>query len=496
MSLSLVKTELIQTVTQLSEKIIMNGQFFEAKTNQHYSVINPASLMTIGKLAICTVKEVNAAADAAKLAHLSWAKIPASKRGQLIKKCAQVLSENANLLAQIMSLETGKAFKTESIVEANLIADIFQYYAGLALELKGETIPYDPHILTLTLREPLGVVGAIIPWNVPLMLMATKIAPALVAGNTVVLKPSPEASFCVLKAVELMNSILPPGVLNVVTGDGSTGQALVNHPEIKKVTFTGSVESGRAVYQTAANKIIPVTLELGGKSPLIICEDADVDKTATRVIEGMRFTRQGQSCTAASRILVHKKIAKQLVERVVTKLNQLKIGDPLDNTTDIGTIISQRQFDKINSFLSLAEADPTLVIHYASSLPTEEYLNKGLFLRPCLITGIKNNHELCQKEIFGPVTTIIEWDNFHEAIKIANDTEFGLAAGIFTKDISRALQAVHQLEAGFVQVNQYQVFRPSMPFGGFKHSGIGKEASANAMIEHFTREKTVLINMD
>ncbi len=496
MSLPIIATELIQTIESLSSKIIVNGQLIKTATNQHYSVINPASLMSIGILAICTIKEISAATDVAKVTQVAWAKMPASKRGQLIQKCAQLLSENASLLAQIMSLETGKALKTESIVEANLVSDIFQYYAGLALEIKGETIPYDPNILTLTLREPLGVVGAIIPWNVPLMLMATKIAPALVAGNTVVLKPSPEASFCVLKAVELMNTILPVGVLNVVTGDGSTGQALVNHPDIKKVTFTGSVESGRSVYQTAANKIIPVTLELGGKSPLIICEDADIDKTATRIIEGMRFTRQGQSCTAASRILVHKKIAKQLVESVVAKLNQLKIGDPLDEATDIGTIISQRQFDKVQSFLSLAESDPTLTMHYASHLPEEEYLKKGLFLRPCLITGIKNSHVLCQKEIFGPVTTIIEWDNFHDAINIANDTEFGLAAGIFTKDISQALQAVHQLEAGFVQVNQYQVFRPSMPFGGFKHSGIGKEASSNAMIEHFTREKTVLINMN
>ena len=496
MTQPIIKTELIQTVENLSSKIIINGQFTEVKTNQNYSVINPTSLIAIGKLSICTVQEINAATDAAKRAQFSWAKTSASKRGQFIQKCAQILSDNAAFLAQIMSFETGKALKTESMVESNLIADIFQYYAGLALEIKGQTIPYDPNILTFTLREPLGVVGAIIPWNVPLMLMAMKIAPALVAGNTVVLKPSPEASFCVLKAVELMNTILPPGVLNVVTGDGRTGQELVNHPEIKKITFTGSVESGRSVYQAAANKIIPVTLELGGKSPIIVCEDADIDKTAARIIEGMRYTRQGQSCTAASRILVHKKIAKPLVESVVAKLNQLKIGDPLDETTDIGTIISQRQFDKICAFLKLAELDSTLTIHYASNLPTEEYLKQGLFLRPCLITGIKNNHELCQKEIFGPVTTIIEWENFEEAINIANDTEFGLAAGIFTKDISKALQAVHQLEAGFVQVNQYQVFRPSMPFGGFKHSGIGKEASSNAMIDHFTREKTVLINMN
>jgi acyl-CoA reductase-like NAD-dependent aldehyde dehydrogenase len=488
--------ELIKITQQLSKTIIINGKLLTANTTETYAVINPATLKEIGKLAICTQKEVNDATHAAKLAQPIWAKLPANKRSTLVRDAAQRMNEHVQLLAELISFETGKAIKTESLVEAKLIPEIFDYYAGLALEIKGETIPYDPTILTLTLREPIGVVGAIIPWNVPLMLMATKVAPALVAGNTVVLKPSPEASFCVLKAVELMNQILPAGVLNVITGAGDTGKALVNHPEIKKVSFTGSVESGRSVYQGSATKIIPVTLELGGKSPLIVCEDADIDNTAQRIIEGMRFTRQGQSCTAASRILVHKKLYNQIVDIVIEKLNKLKIGDPLDEATDIGSIISQRQFDKINYFLNIAEQDPNLTIHYACDLPKEDYLKKGLFLRPCLITGIKNTHELCQKEIFGPVTTIIEWENFEDAIQMANDTEFGLAAGIFTQNITRALQAAHRLEAGFVQINQYQVFRPSMPFGGFKHSGIGKEASARAMIDNFTKEKTVLINMN
>jgi acyl-CoA reductase-like NAD-dependent aldehyde dehydrogenase len=488
--------KLIKITQQLSNAIIINGELCIANTTEAYTVINPATLKEIGKLAICTLEEVNAATNAAKVAQPKWAKLPVNIRGSLVREAAQRINNQVQLLSELISFETGKALKTESLVEANLVADIFNYYAGLALEIKGETIPYDPNILTLTLREPIGVIGAILPWNVPLMLMATKVAPALVAGNTVVLKPSPEASFCVLKAVELMNQILPPGVLNVITGAGDTGKELVNHPEIKKITFTGSVDTGRAVYQASANKIIPVTLELGGKSPIIVCDDADIDNTAQRIIEGMRFTRQGQSCTAASRILVHKKLYKKIVDAVLEKLNKLNIGDPLDQATDIGTIISQRQFDKINYFLNIAEQDPNLTLYYACNLPKEEYLKNGLYLRPCLITGIKNTHELCQKEIFGPVTTLIEWENFDEAIQMANNTEFGLAAGIFTQDITRALQAAHRLEAGFVQINQYQVFRPSMPFGGFKHSGIGKEASARAMIDNFTKEKTVLINMN
>lgn len=490
-----MEPKLIELTQHLSQKIILNGKLTHIHTQETFSVINPATIKEIGKLAICTADEVNAAAQSAKNAQPTWAKLPANKRAALIREAAEQVNNDVNLLAQLVSFETGKAFKTESLVEAKLLAEIFGYYAGLALEIKGETIPYDPNILTLTLREPIGVVGAILPWNVPLMLMAMKIAPALVAGNTVVIKPSPEASLCVLKVADLMNKVLPSGVLNVITGEAETGKELVNHPDIKKITFTGSVETGRMVYQRAATKIIPVTLELGGKSPIIVCEDAHIEHTAQRIIEGMRFTRQGQSCTAASRILVHKKLYHPIVEAILEKLNKLNMGDPLDHHTDIGTVISKRQYDKINAFLNLAKRDNELTIHYANELPKKDYLKEGLFLRPCLITGINNSHELCQKEIFGPVTTLIEWENFDEAIDLANDVEFGLAAGIFTQNITKALQAVHQLEAGFVQVNQYQVFRPSMPFGGFKHSGLGKEASCKAMIEHFTKEKTVLINM-
>jgi len=489
------ENSLLEITKALSHKIILDAQLVGVKTPQTHAVINPATLAQIGTLPVCTKTHIDKAVDSAKKAQRTWAKCSASKRATLVRQASDAIAAQASLLADIMSFETGKALLTESRIEAQLVSEIFNYYAGLALEIKGETIPYDPHILTMTLREPLGVIAAIIPWNVPLMLMAVKIAPALIAGNTVVLKPSPEASLVVLKTVDIMNHILPAGVINVVLGDADTGALLVEHPDINKVAFTGSVESGRAVYQSAARKIIPVTLELGGKSPIIICEDVAIEPAAQRIVEGMRFTRQGQSCTAASRILVHKSIEKPIVDAVIKKLNALHIGDPLDEKTDIGTIISQQQFDKIQSFITLAENDSTLTLHYGSALPTDFALQKGLFLRPCLITGIKNTHTLCQQEIFGPITCIITWEDFQEAIAIANDTTFGLAAGIFTQDISRALQAAHQLDAGFVQINQYQVFRPSMPFGGFKHSGLGKEASARAMLDNYTKEKTILINM-
>jgi aldehyde dehydrogenase (NAD+) len=482
-------------ISQLTNKIIIDNHLAQASSSATLEVINPSTAEVLTTIAQCGQQDVDQAVHSSLQAQAHWKGLSANQRGQLVQQAGQCLKEKSEELAWIMSLETGKAIRTESRIELSVIADTFSYFAGLALELKGETIPFSPDMLSMTIREPLGVVGAIIPWNVPLLLMAMKIAPALVAGNTVVLKPSPEATLCVLRAAELINQVLPKGVLNVVTGDGTTGQLLVSHPKIQKVTFTGSVETGRKVYQTAAEKIIPVTLELGGKSPLIIFEDAELDKVVESIYEGMRFTRQGQSCSASTRIFVHESLHDDFVNKLLAILNTKIMGDPMEEATDIGTIISKRQFDKVNHFVSLAKADPALQVHEACQLPKAPHLSKGLFVRPAIVTGVDNDHELCQKEIFGPVVAVIKWSDYNQVIRQANDVEFGLAAGVWTRDLSKALQAVHQLDAGFVQINQYIVFRPSTPFGGFKHSGIGKEASLDSMLEHYTRTKTILINM-
>ncbi|MBS0236056.1 MAG: aldehyde dehydrogenase family protein [Proteobacteria bacterium] len=483
-----------KTVERLSGSIFIGGELQKVNNREQMQVHNPATMKIIGHIPACEEQEVEAAAASAAAAKAPWANTPAAKRGGLLQACARIISDHAEELAMIMSYETGKALRTESRVELGVVGDIFSFYGGLALELKGDTIPFSPDMLTFTLREPIGVVGAIIPWNVPLMLMATKVAPALAAGNTVVLKPSPEATFCVLRAVELLHKILPAGVLNVITGGAASGSSLVAHPHVEKIAFTGSVDTGRKVYQTAANKIIPVTLELGGKSPMIICADADLDLAVKSVFEGMRFTRQGQSCSASSRLLVHADLHDSFVAKLLAHIDTMIMGDPMDEQTDIGTIISERQFDTVQSFLKIAEADPDLKVHYATKMPTEAHLARGLFTRPAIITGLHNDHVICQKEIFGPVAAIVKWREFDEAIQIANSTEFGLAAGIWTRDLPRALQAVKRLEAGFVQVNQYIVFRPSLPFGGYKNSGLGKEASLNSMLEQYTKEKTVIIN--
>ncbi len=479
----------------LSGKIILDGSLQRASSDDTLPVYNPATMKQIGHIAACGLQDIDLCANTAYIAQKSWKKRKAQERGAIVTACGEVIKEHAAELAAIMSFETGKAIRTESLVELGVISDTFSFYGGLALELKGDTIPFDPDMLTYTIREPHGVVGAIVPWNVPLMLMAMKVAPALVAGNSVVLKASPEASFCLLRAAELMNKILPKGLLNIVTGGAETGKLLVSHPKIRKIAFTGSVESGRNVYKSAAEKLIPVTLELGGKSPMIVCEDADIDKAVLSLYEGMRFTRQGQSCSAASRLFIHESIHDEFVEKLLNILDEKVIGDPMDKKTDIGTIISKTQYDKVQRFIKLAEDDSSLKVHYGSKLPQDEKLTNGLFMRPSIVTGLNATHEICHKEIFGPILAVIKWLNFEDALREANDTEFGLAAGIWTKNLPMALKAAHELEAGFVQVNQYIVFRPSLQFGGFKNSGLGSEASLKSMIEGYTKEKTVIINM-
>ncbi len=484
--------DILESAKKLSNKVFIDGLLQNSQTTSEISVISPYSLEQIATIALCDKADIDLAVKAAQTAQKIWANEKPQKRSLVLRRCGELITKHSNELAQLMSFETGKALRTESLVELSVVEETFQYYAGLVLELKGETIPYDPNILSFTLREPLGVVGAIIPWNVPLLLLSMKVAPALAAGNAVVLKPSPEASLTILRAAEILSEGLPKGILNVITGDGTvTGETLVNHPNIAKVTFTGSVESGRKVGINAAKKIIPVTLELGGKSPFIIYSDADLEKAAQDVVTGMRFTRQGQSCSASTRVFVHEKLHDQFIEKIKAILEKMVIGDPLDMNTDIGTIISSRQFSTVKHFLEIAAKDSSLTIHEIGNLPQN---SKGLFLKPTIISGISNAHQLCQQEIFGPVMCVLKWNDEQEVITQANNTEYGLAAGVWTKDLNTALNAIKQLDAGFVQVNQYMVFRPSLAFGGFKNSGLGKESSKNAMLEHFTKEKLVLIN--
>jgi aldehyde dehydrogenase (NAD+) len=481
---------------ELSNKLLIDGALVPAVTGRAFPVVNPATQEQIAVAAEGTAPDVDVAVKAAQKAQKAWAKLAGRERGRLVHECGRLLNEHVEEIARLITLETGKAIRTESRVEAGVFADVLIFYGGLGSELKGESVPFKPGMLTITQREPIGVVGAIIPWNVPLLLMALKIAPALVAGNGVVVKSAEEAPLAVLRACQIMNQVLPPGILNILSGDGpGCGAPLVEHKGVGKVTFTGSVETGKLVYKMASDKLIPVTLELGGKSPMIVMGDADVDKAVDGAVIGMRFTRQGQSCTAASRIFVHDSIHDAFIGKLKAKVDAMKMGDPLDEATDIGSIISKQQFDKVRNYIKIGEEAPGAKALRCSAMPSDQKLAAGYFVQPVIFTGIANDNKLCREEIFGPVTCVIKFRDYEEAIRQANDTEYGLAATIWTRDLKTALDATQRLEAGLVQVNQNLVVQANMSYGGIKSSGLGKEATLESMLEHFMQKKTIILNL-
>lgn len=474
----------------------IGGRYTPSQSGRRFDVVNPATGEAVAEAADGDAADVEAAVTDAARAQKEWAKVPARKRGALVYQAANLIREHVEELARLVALETGKALRTESRVEANNVADIFEFFGGLGGELKGETVPFGPEVLNITVREPLGVVGAIIPWNIPMMLMALKAAPAIVAGNTVVVKSAEEAPLAVLRIVELMNRVLPPGVFNILSGQGpECGAPLVAHPLVKKVTFTGSVETGKIIARGAADKLIPATLELGGKSPMIVFADCDFEKTVAGALTSMRFTRQGQSCTAASRIFVERPIYDRFVEEMAKRVDAMVMGDPLDEKTDIGTIISPDQFAKVRGFIEEGQKTAGATARACSAMPKDPALRKGLFIQPTIFTGLDKSSRLVREEIFGPVTVIFPFDDAEAVLADANDSEFGLAATVWTNNLKIAMRFAHALEAGLVQVNQNLVVQPNLSYGGVKNSGLGKEASLESMLEHFTHKKTIMVNM-
>jgi len=481
--------------TALSGKHLIGGRFVPARSGQTFAVVNPATGIEVARAAEGDAADVETAVQDAASAQKAWAKIPSRKRGAMVAQCAGLLRDHVEELARLIALETGKALRTESRVEAQTVADILEFYGGLGGELKGETVPFAPNVLSVTVREPLGVVGAIVPWNVPMLLMALKVAPALVAGNTVVVKSAEEAPLAVLRICELMNRVLPPGCFNMLSGFGpECGGPLVAHPLVRKVTFTGSVEVGRIVSKAAAEKLVPVTLELGGKSPMIVFADCDFEKTVLGAVTSMRFTRQGQSCTAASRIYVERPIFERFVEALAAKVDAMVMGDPLDEATDIGTIISKDQFAKVEGFIQEGLATPGATGRACSAMPADPAMKKGLFIRPYIFSNLPDDSRLVQQEIFGPVTCMFPFDDPEAALTAANGTKYGLAASLWTNNLRIGLDLAHRLEAGLVQINQNLVVQANLSYGGVKSSGLGKEASLESMLEHFMHKKTIMVN--
>lgn len=480
------------------EFMLIGGQWLPALDGRVLLVENPARKgAIIGEVPRAGEADIDCAVQAATQAFPSWRKMAPRDRGKLMFKIADEMESKVEEISRLLAMETGNALKTQSRPEVVLTIDLIRYFGGVASEIKGETVPLGEGVLSYSRREPLGVVGGIIPWNSPVALGALKITMALTAGNTLVLKASADAPLAVLAMARICAQYLPPGVLNVVTGTGAVcGVALAKHPMVRKLSFTGSTEVGRTIMQTGGERIIPVSLELGGKSPQIVFPDCAHEQwVVDHVFYGMRFTRQGQSCTAGSRLFLHESVYEDFMERLAAKLGTLKIGDPLDESTEMGAIINEMQFSSVCSYVKEGMDQPNARLITGGLPPTEGPLSLGYFMEPTIIGGVANDWRVAREEIFGPVLVAIPWKDEEEAIRMANDSHYGLAAYIYTHDMGKGLRAAHAIESGFVQVNQGVGISPGHTYGGFKQSGIGREWSLEGMLDSFTQRKSITVNL-
>ena len=478
------------------ETMLIDGNWVAAAAGGELAVEAPGTRETIAMVPRGGSEDIDRAVKAAVAAFPSWMKVAPRDRGRLLQRIGDALEARVEEMARVLAEETGNALRTQARGEAKSAVDILRYFGGLASELKGETIPLGEHVLSYTRREPIGVVGAIIPWNAPVALAALKIAPALCAGNTLVLKAAEDAPLGVLMLARICQEVLPKGVLNVVTGLGEeAGAALSAHPSVRKLSFTGSTEVGKIIMRAAADRIVPVSLELGGKSPSIVYPDADEDWAVDGIIAAMRFTRQSQSCTAGSRLFLHADIFDSFLAKLADKTSKLKIGDPLDEASDIGAIINEKQFKKVCGYVEEGLNLPGSKVLFGGMPPKTGPLSRGYFAIPTVFANAANDWRLAREEIFGPVLVAIRWTDEAEAIRMANDTHYGLAAYVWTKDIGRALRAAHAVEAGWVQVNQGLGQFPGQSYGGVKQSGIGREHSLEGMLDSFTQRKNVTVNL-
>ena len=481
-------------MTELTRyQMYINGEWVDAENGATFTSVNPAPGQTWAEVPEASEADINRAVEAAHHAFSegAWAAMPPTARGKMLRRLAEVLAEHSEPLGRCETVDTGKLFK-ETRWQANYISDFFQYYAGLADKVTGETLPIDkPDMMTMTVREPLGVVAAVVPWNSQLFLVAVKIGPALAAGNTVVLKASEHASAPMLEFAKVFEEAgFPPGVFNVVTGHGEPcGRALTSHPLVDRVSFTGGPETARHVIRNSAENFAEVSLELGGKSPVMVFEDADLESAVNGVLLSI-FSASGQSCVAGSRLLLQESIREEVLSRVVEKAAQIRIGDPLDDNSQMGPLATEAQLSNIQSTLADATANGA-DLRYGGNTPPG--LETGWYIEPTIVDCPHQDISIVRNELFGPVVSALGFKDETEALMLANDTNFGLASGVFTRDVGRALRVSKAIRAGIVWVNTYRVVSPIAPFGGYKDSGYGRESGMEAIYD-YTRPKTVWLN--
>ena len=476
------------------KRLLINNQWRDGASGAVMDVLNPATEEVVGQVAVAEAADVDAAVAAARAAFEGpWARLSARERGRLVSRLADRLMEKADEVARLETLHNGKPISEARHVEIPAAAECLEYYAGWADKVMGETIPVKGNYLTYTLREPIGVVAAIVPWNFPLLLAAWKIGPALATGNVVILKPAPETPLTAIALGEIAIEVgLPPGVLQVLTGPGAElGQALVAHPGVDKIAFTGGTATGKAIMRGAADTLKKITLELGGKSPNIVLADADLDAALRGATTGI-FYGKGEVCAAGSRLLVDRSIKDEFVDKLAAWAKKMVAGDPLDPKTRYGSLASKRQLDKVQHYVDVAREEGASLV--AGGARADIGTGKGYFYQPTVFDHVTPAMTIAREEIFGPVLAAIEFADLDEAIARANDTPYGLAAAVWTRDVKKAHYVARKLQAGTVWVNTYNVYDTAAPFGGYKASGFGREMSAHAL-EHYTQVKTVWVDL-
>ncbi len=471
-------------------RMLIDGQWRDSLSGKTFATINPATEEVIAEVAEGDKADIDLAATAARKAFDSgpWRTMDARDRGRLLLKLADLIEANFDELAELETLDNGKPISESRNADLPLVIDCLRYYAGWADKIHGQTIPIRGNYFCYTRKEPVGVAGQIIPWNFPMLMVAWKWGPALAAGCTIVMKPAEQTPLSCLRLGELaMEAGFPDGVINIVPGFGETaGDAVVKHPGIDKVAFTGSTEVGKIIMRNAAETLKRVTLELGGKSPNIVFADADLDAAVDGSILGL-YLNQGQCCCAGSRLFVQEGIYDAFVEKLAAKASSRKQGDPFDPTTEMGPQVDHEQFSKIMTYIGHGRDQGARCVTGG-----ERFGSKGFFIKPTIFADVKDDMAIARDEIFGPVLSVIKFSGMDEAIRRANATEYGLAAAVWTKDISKAHAIANRVRAGTVWVNCYDVFDAAAPFGGFKASGIGRELGEKAL-DNYTESKTVTV---
>jgi acyl-CoA reductase-like NAD-dependent aldehyde dehydrogenase len=477
-------------------KLLIDGKWVPAASGKTFDVYNPATGEVLAKVAEGGKEDIDRAVKAARKAFETgpWRKMRSADRAKLMLRLADEIEKRIDEFAQIETLDNGKPIKESRYVDIPQVIETFRYYAGWATKLEGETINVNENFFNYTLREPVGVVGQIIPWNFPLLMAAWKFGPALACGNTVVLKPAEQTPLSVLRLGELMVEVgFPEGVINIVTGFGpdSAGEALARHMDVDKVAFTGEDKTGRKILEYSAGNLKRVSLELGGKAPNIVFADADIDAAVKGAITGI-FFNQGQVCCAGSRLFLEKKIHDEFLEKLTARTSGLRQGHGLDEKTQIGPQVSKEQQERIMGYVDIAQKEGAKLV-CGGEMPGGD-LAKGYFVKPTIFQGVKNEMRIAQEEVFGPVLAVIPFNSMEEVAEQANKTTYGLSGAVWTSDVKKAHKLASHIKAGTIWVNCYNAFDPAVPFGGYKMSGYGRELGKHS-IELYTNIKSVWVNL-